>query len=805
MIFKKVSVFLILLICFFISFSALAKSLKKPTTIIFNIDIKTKNKKLKTDVVQKLAKYKNKKFSKDLSHKIYTEMLNILKTKKILLPKITGPSFFLNNNKVNITYTINNPYKYGFILKGNKVLDRHQLLLKRNYEKYFNNHQMIRKILSYIKSSYLEKGYMGVNINHQTQTDNKNFLNTVLISIKEGAQTKIEEIKIFGSFSRKEKHYIKLLKNYSSSLIQKNLFYNADFQVGLKNLVNSLKNEGYLNARAHARITNSSPNKVIIEVILNEGPLTLVQALQFDGNKHFSHQKLTSLIKTKVKAGLNISYLEKDIQALKAFYREQGFIEMTLNKPEKIIKLNRKESTATLHFNITEGFKIKAGEIVVRGNKRVKRDFILKNLYLKKGEVVTPKKIELSINKLRNSGLFSTINILTRNDKKAVDERALIIQVEENKPRSLRFGLGINTERTLTARGFAEFSHKNIAGTGRRFSSRLKLQSSIAKHIQINLSEPEYLEHQISVGYTEPFLLGTGFNGQLNISNESQIFTHNKNTNESDIVNSTEINLLLHKKFYDFLDFSWKILSWEGRTDFLKTKDCPTSSAGRSSAVCKSDTLNIATTGVSLKIDKRDNILFASDGFLSQLTMEYSGPFYIINSSKEIKFLKMEVKHFDFRPIFNRWVLTNSIYGGFITNMNSAETGGFPVSRAFILGGVSSLRGFDGLIDGERVPDKEELPIESANELIYSRSSFYVLFKTELRFSISKNFTGSLFYDGGIVTISGKSFSKPYRHSAGLGVRYKTPLGPIAGYVALKISPKAGESSIVPHLSFGSF
>ena len=80
------------------------------------------------------------------------------------------------------------------------------------------------------------------------------------------------------------------------------------------------------------------------------------------------------------------------------------------------------------------------------------------------------------------------------------------------------------------------------------------------------------------------------------------------------------------------------------------------------------------------------------------------------------------------------------------------------MSRAFILGGVNSLRGFNGAFDGERVPDREEFPIDKPNELIDSRSSLYFLLKTELKFTINDRLIGSLFYDGGLVTVSGRQF-----------------------------------------------
>lgn len=780
----------------------------KLKTIIASINIKTTNKKLQQNITKKLSKYKNRPFSKKLSEKIYKKMLLLLKEKKILLPEIKGPILDLSENKIDISYEITNPYRYGFILTGNKALDKYVLLPKNNYKKYFNNNQIIRKILAYIKESYLKKGYTNIYLSHQTKTNNKHFIKTVFITIKEGKKTKIEAIKIFGQFSKSKNYYINFIQNYSGPLIKRGFFYNTDIQKGLKNLANSLKNEGYIKATAHARITNTSNNKVIIDVILNEGPLTSVKAIYFTGNKYFSNQKLINIMKTKVNEGLNINILETDMKNIISAYRDEGFIEMQLNDKEKIIQHDRKTSSVTLHINITENPKIKISDILVKGNQITKKDFIIHNLYLKKGDILTPKKIELSINKLRNLGIFSSINILTKNNNEKPEERVLIIQVEERKPRSVRFSLGVNTERTLTARGFVEFSNRNILGTGRHIFSRVKLQSNIAKHIQLSSSEPEYLEHQASISYIEPFLFRSRFNGQINLSNSDQIFSHLQ-TNEgdvTDIVESTQINFLLKRTINNFINLTWTILSWEGREKFTKTKNCQMSKNANSNAIlCDNDTLNIASTGISLSIDRRNNILSTSEGFLSQLFIEYSGPFYIINSSKETQFIKMEVKHFDFRPIFNNWVWVNSIHGGFITNINSLNTGGFPVSRAFILGGVNSLRGFDGLIHGERVPDKNELPIDHSNALISSRASFYMLLKTELRFSISTNFTGTLFYDGGIVTISGKKFEQPYRHSAGFGLRYKTPLGPIAGYIAFKIFPKENEFPIVPHLSFGSF
>ena len=776
---------------------------KKLNLKINRITIKSENRKLERIFLKKIQPYQGQIFSKELSDKIHNQILSILKTQKIFLPKIEGPSFIGDGNTLEIAYEIKNPYQYGFILSGNKSLEQYKLIPKKTTKRYFNNSQFIEKIQAQIKESYLKKGYSNIKQEYKIKIDERNFIKTIYINIEEGVQTKIEKIKLFGQFSRPRSYYINLIYDYSSPLIRKKLFYNPDLQEGLKNLLNLLRNEGYLQAKALARVTQIEDHKVTVDVILNEGPGVKIKKINFIGNKYFSSRKLIRLMKIKVNNILNIKHLETDIETIVNTYRNTGFIKMDLVNRDKVVEYNKKEASVVLNFNILENTRVKISDIIVQGNIVTKTDFIINSLSIKKEEILTPQKIEKSIQQLRTLGIFSSINMLIGKEGKNQKKETLIIKVEERKPRSIRAALGINTERTLTARGLAEYSHRNIKGTGKHMFSRLKLQSNIAQYAQISSSEPEHLEHQVSLGYIEPLLFGSRFNGQISLSNSDQIFAYDRTEegNITDIVNSTKINILLKTIVLNFVTINWTLFGWEGRTDFKKSTACETINPD----LCDSNTLNLATTALSLNIDKRDQILSPSRGFLSQVFLEYSGTFYFVHSSDEIQFIKMEVKHFDFRPIYPKWVWTNSLQAGFIANINNLEQGGFPVSRAFILGGVNSLRGFDGLIHSERIPDKDELSIEDANELIYSRSSFYLLLRTELRFPISRNFNGSLFYDGGVVTISGRRFTRPYRHSSGVGIRYKTPLGPIAGYIAFKIDPKPQESPVRLHLSFGSF
>ena len=780
-----------------------SKPLGQTTSIpITQIKIISSNKKISSSAL--LKKYKNKAFSQKLSQDIHASLLSILKNQKILLPQIAGPLFSFTPEGLSISYKINHPYRYGFVLKGNKKLLFDQVLSHKVYEKYFDNSQLIRKTLSHIKESYLKKGYAQVQLNHYINTDEKHFIKTVFISIQEGHKVKIGKFRVFGQFARPAKHYIRLLRSLSSPLIRNRVFYSPDLQQGLKSLTNTLQNEGYLSARARVRIHKHSQNKVWVDLILKEGPLTTIKDIQFKGNKYFSYKQLQKRMKIKAKKGLNFLWLEKDIQTLTDLYKEAGFLEMEITNQKKIIHYNKEENKAVLLFDILEKERVKISSIKVQNVDQTQdidqkqAYFIKKSLGLKEGEILTATKAQKVIRRLNSLGLFSQVNISRQLEKESpLGNSVLLVQVEERKPRSIRFGLGLNTKRTLTARGFGEFSHINIAKQGRRFFCRLNLQSNIVEYLKKHSQQPKHIERQVVFSYTEPFLFNSPFYGQINLSTSSSIFS--KQEGVLDIVDSIRAYFLLKSSLFNLLDLSIDPLNWEWRDEFKKTFLCETNP---SDPFCESSQLHILSSKLSLSIDRRDSLLFSSKGFLSQIFFEYAWPF----SSKNIQFLKTELKHFDFRPLSKRLVWFNSLQGGVITNLHRhEEVGGIPVSRAFILGGDNSLRGFDGLIHGERVPNKEEFPIENANTLIFNRASFYLLFKTEFRFSFNNNMTGALFYDGGVVTVSGKTFKKPYRHSAGLGFRYKTPVGPVAGYLAFKVSPQKNEQTARLHLSFGSF
>ena len=72
--------------------------------------------------------------------------------------------------------------------------------------------------------------------------------------------------------------------------------------------------------------------------------------------------------------------------------------------------------------------------------------------------------------------------------------------------------------------------------------------------------------------------------------------------------------------------------------------------------------------------------------------------------------------------------------------------------------------------------------------------------------SVSQSrYGGSLFYDGGMVKVSGLDISDNYRDAIGVGLRYITPVGSVNLEVGQKLDRKANEDIQRVHFSIGSF
>ncbi|MEO0335118.1 MAG: POTRA domain-containing protein [Pseudomonadota bacterium] len=803
-----------------------------PACKIKGIDFTSVNKTLNKKLSTRYQFYLSKRLS-DANVEDVRESLNAyLVANDFLSSKIEGPTATYNKEKTEsvISFNITEPYSFEFVFKG---IEKGQDFYKRPGLFRFQEVPKSKRFLpskaeilraihkededtymidpestmgARIKQYFLDHGYPKVKVESETKLKKKRFLKSLVFKIAPGPKVKVKKWSILGRISRSEDYYSDFIVDNSSTLMQNGFFHREGFELGQKNLVTALKNQGFLRAKiqsSRVEYTGDQGESAVISVTLDEGPLTQIRKITFVGNKDYSDLQLAKVFDLKSNSPLRLNELEQSIEKLKQFYFKKGYLEMqVLGTGQDTVQYNQKGTQANITIRVAEGPKVIAKTILVEGNDFTDEDVVLRSLSFDKGDVLTPEKIESSIARINRMGIFSRVSIQFLEEGTPISQRTVLISVVERDPGALRFGAGVNSQRELTARAFTGVSYNNLFGTARGVS--------LLGEISSNIADINYLEHRVSAGYLEPFLFNTQVRGRLNLTRSDEVFNVDEDQGLVSILTKDALDILLEQQLSKRTTFTWTLLSLESRTS--RERDGRCENEGTPEENCLDEFQQVATIGPVIDYDLRNNPFLPSAGSYSRLAIDYSAP--ALGSSDGIEFARFDGLFRYYIPFKGRLVWANEVRSGYLTNLSQAEVSGVPASYAFFLGGYSTVRGYDFTQERNRIPkgDGENignrrtfLPVTSATDLLIKSDSHYYMLKTELRFPMSEDLGGVVFYDGGSVLVSGFDFLDPYRDAAGFGIRYNTPVGPAALDIGFKLDRQPDEDAFDIHFSISSF
>jgi outer membrane protein insertion porin family len=196
-----------------------------------------------------------------------------------------------------------------------------------------------------------------------------------------------------------------------------------------------------------------------------------------------------------------------------------------------------------------------------------------------------------------------------------------------------------------------------------------------------------------------------------------------------------------------------------------------------------------STTAVSGSYiwERRDDPFNPTGGFFFSSSLEWAFPYFGTESDFWKTFNKFQI----FAPI-----LPDVTFG--TTVRLGLALGRVPIHERFFAGGSNSFRGvtFDELGPKNPISGK---PVGGKALLI---------FNFELAFPIIpafENLYGTLFFDKGNVFARRKQVSLAgLRNALGLGLKYKTPLGPVRLELGWNLNPVFGEKRFIGFITIGN-
>lgn len=626
--------------------------------------------------------------------------------------------------KVNPILEISEGKKATILFEGNKRVSRKTFrqILPIYTEGGYGSYE-IESSVQAIKDHYRKLGFQEVAVDAETQELGEEGL-LVRFSIEEGPQTRVEKISIEGNDDTSDRKIRKEFLTKEHGLFEPGYYRPWTVEEDFRNLPKILKNQGALEGEAirHETELNRFRDKARVTFMVDEGEVTRIRKIEFEGNRRFPSRRLKRVLRLKEGSPASPEALERDQKELVLFYGNHGFPYMEVSR-----ELIRDGSEATLLFHIQEGNEARIGEILVVGNERTHPKAIQRALILKKGDLFSYRKILESESSLRRTTSFRNVKIETIGLTEKEPTVHLLVKLEEYRKILLDLGVAYDTDDSFT--GNLTLTHLNLFGTTN--SGILKLIGG--RDIQGGeaiLRDPHFL----------------GYNFELTLSG---LVEREARPAFKTLDGGGAITLL--REFTPRLTFLGR---YEMRRTVFRDVVDPTDISEEDHTTAK--------FSLSVNYDRRDSFADPEKGYVAFAGVDVSN--------------KLFASTFNF--IQPRGYLAYYLkLGNRVTLMNFARMEGIKVfgddvltrDQRLFLGGDYSIRGFDEDAAGPIGPDGRP----EGGQLLIS-------WTTELQAKLFSNFKLAFFVDNGTLT---GNFSEiglgSLRHSAGFGLRYVTPVGPL--------------------------
>jgi len=653
------------------------------------------------------------------------------------------------------------------LMEGNKRFKEERL--KREYSQKVGDSLDERKAhddAHKMQDLYQKSGYPDSKVIYEVSIDKDTGKAILKFTVHEGERVFIKQIKFTGNKAFPDNRLLKIMKTrrhwWGSWLAGTGVLKEEDFKEDLDKLRDYYDSNGYIDMEIRGtRTERVGPKWMVITIDLYEGSQYKVGSVTIEGNKLFPTPDLEKHLKMTSGKIFTPTAMAADQKALEDYYGGRGYLD-TSARP--IRAPNVETGRIDMTYSIHEGELTYIEKVEIRGNTKTKDKVIRRELAVNPGEIYDTVRVDRSVERLKNLGYFSKVEA-TPEPTDVPNRKDLVLNLEEQRTGSVTFGAGFSSIDSLL--GFVEITQGNFdlfnwpSFTGGGEKLRLRLQVGFKRQDEVlSFVEPWFLDQKLSLGF--------------------DAFHHNSNFLSTEYSEQrTGVALWLEKALNDFIRgrIEYGIQDIDLNVDQIASQELQSQSGSHTRS---------SVTG-TLVYDTRDSVFLTTRGNRTEVSAELAGG----PMGGNVDDYKLNAKTSFYFPFFDKQVLqlvgaagvvdafgssrnagsnvTETVFGGGVTNTVHASINPVPIFDRYFLGGANTLRGF---------AFRQVSPKDGFGEPIGGNG--FMNATAEYTYPIVERVRGAFFFDIGNVYQNAYDFSlNNMKSDAGIGVRLNLPIGPL--------------------------
>lgn len=608
-----------------------------------------------------------------------------------------------------------------------------------------------------IKRQYINRSLYGAEVQTTVTPVARNQVN-LAFNITEGQPARIKDIHIVGNRVFSESKLKDLFDldtgGWLSWYTKSNQYSRAKLNADLEALRSYYLTRGYLDFKIDSTQVAMSPDKESMSITINitEGERFVVSGVRLEGNYLDREDEFKSLVTIKPGEPYNADEVTATTKAFTEQFGNYGYAFATVNADTEVDSGNHRVAFV---IKAAPGRRAYVRRINIEGNTKTRDEVIRREFRQFESSWYDGEKIRLSRDRVDRLGFFTDVGVTTAEVPDAPDQVDLVVTVKEKPTGSVQIGAGYSSAEKLSFT--FGLSQDNAFGSG----NQLDLQLNTGKY-----------NRTVVVSTTDPYFTSDG------VSRTVEAYYRSAKPYQDQGGNYRLITMGAGLKFgvpVTEQDTVYLGVNAE-RTEIRTGTNIPAAYLAYAERFGYKSTSFPFTVGWSR--DSRDSALAPNEGRYQRLFGE-------LGLLGDARYVKTNYQYQQYVPLSKQYTLAFNGELGWGKGLSGQP---FPVFKNFYSGGLGSVRGFEQATLGPR--DVTGSFIGGARKITLN-TEFITPFPGAGNDRTLRLFG---FVDVGALLGEHEKIERDaFRASAGVGVSWISPMGPLRFAFAVPVRKKAGD------------
>jgi outer membrane protein insertion porin family len=608
-----------------------------------------------------------------------------------------------------------------------------------------------------LKRQYINRSLYGAEVVTTVTPIERNRVN-LTFTVTEGDPTRIKDIHIVGNQTFSEKTLLGQMEldtgGWLSWYTKSDRYSRTKLNADLEALKSWYLQRGFLEFRIDSTQVAISPNKQDISITVNvtEGERFVVSGVKLEGDFLGKEDEFKSLVKIKAGEPYNADQVAETTKAFTEYFGNFGYAFAQVEARPEVDRTNNRVAFTLVAEPSRRAY---VRRINIAGNNRTRDEVIRREFRQFESSWYDAEKIKLSRDRVDRLGFFKEVNVETSDVPGAPDQVDLNVAVEERPTGSLQLGAGFSSAEQL-ALSFS-IKQENVFGTGNYLG------------VEVNTSK---YNRTLSINSVDPYFTADGISRTIDLYYRTSRPYDEMGGNYQLVTAGAGLRFGIPFSETDTVFFGGTL----ERTEIKPGTNIP------AAYLAYAERFGYTSSAVPLSIgwtrDDRDSSVTPTRGRFQRFSGEWG-------VAGDARYLRSNYQYQQYIPLNKQFTFAFNGELGWGKGLNDQP---YPVFKNFYSGGLGSVRGFEQGTLGPRDP---------------TGSSIGGPRKVTLNAEIITPFPGAgndkslrLFGFVDVGNVFGEHQKVSFgdmRASAGIGLSWLSPIGPLRIAIAQPVRTQPGD------------